>query len=106
MAGTYEIGQTGGAFIGAANREDLLDVITIISPTDTPLFTVSLPEDNLAGVEPGVAHLTGAAYSFIIAPPPPGEYEVAVSAIYAGDPYPNRLTVIVEAPQVIEPPTT
>ena len=40
MAGTYELGVTGATFIGAANREDLLDVITIISPTDTPLFTM------------------------------------------------------------------
>lgn len=39
-AGTYQIGVSGTAFTGAANREDLLDIITIISPTDTPLFTM------------------------------------------------------------------
>jgi uncharacterized protein DUF5309 len=37
---TYELGVSGSAFTGAANREDLLDVITIISPVDTPLFTM------------------------------------------------------------------
>ncbi len=40
MAGTYELGVSGTAFTGAANREDLLDVITIMSPVDTPLFTM------------------------------------------------------------------
>ena len=74
--------------------------------TATPLFTVTIPEDNPVGAEPGVAQFLAEAYSFIIAPPPPGEYEIAVSAIYAGDPYPNKVTVIVQAPQVIEPPTT
>lgn len=38
---TYELGVSGAAFTGAANREDLLDVITILSPTDTPLFTMT-----------------------------------------------------------------
>jgi hypothetical protein len=37
---TYDLGLTGTSFTGAANREDLLDVITIISPVDTPLFTM------------------------------------------------------------------
>ena len=37
---TYELGVSGAAFTGAGNREDLLDVITIISPVDTPLFTM------------------------------------------------------------------
>ncbi len=36
---TYELGILSGKFTGAANREDLLDVITMISPTDTPCFT-------------------------------------------------------------------
>lgn len=40
VATTYEIGVSGTNFTGAANREDLLDIITIISPTDTPLFTM------------------------------------------------------------------
>ena len=37
---TYEIGTANNSFIGAGNREDLLDVVTIISPVDTPLFTM------------------------------------------------------------------
>jgi hypothetical protein len=39
-ATTYELGVSGSAFTGAANREDLLDIITIISPVDTPMFTM------------------------------------------------------------------
>lgn len=37
---TYELGVSGASFTGAANREDLLDIITILSPIDTPLFTM------------------------------------------------------------------
>lgn len=37
---TYELGVSGTSFTGAANREELLDVITIISPVDAPLFTM------------------------------------------------------------------
>jgi hypothetical protein len=37
---SYELGVSGTSFTGAANREDLLDIITILSPVDTPLFTM------------------------------------------------------------------
>ena len=37
---TYDLGTANNSFIGAANRDDLLDVITILSPVDTPLFTM------------------------------------------------------------------
>lgn len=37
---TYDLGVSGSSFTGAANREDLLDIITILSPVDTPLFTM------------------------------------------------------------------
>jgi len=40
IADTYTLGKSGAAYIGAANREDLLDVVTLLSPTDTPLFTM------------------------------------------------------------------
>ncbi len=40
IADTYRLGTANDSFIGAANREDLLDVVTIISPVDTPLFTM------------------------------------------------------------------
>ena len=55
------------------------------------------------------AQAAGVAYSFIIAPPPAGELEIAWSIQFAGKPEPDFTTVnlIVEAPQVIEaPPTT
>ena len=37
---TYELGVSGTAFTGAANREDLLDIVTILSPVDAPCFTM------------------------------------------------------------------
>src|SRR6266571_2346485 len=37
---TYNLGVANNSFIGASNREDLLDIITILSPVDTPLFTM------------------------------------------------------------------
>ncbi|CAN5674522.1 hypothetical protein BH24ACT5_BH24ACT5_10830 [soil metagenome] len=74
--------------------------------TSSPLFTLTLADDNIFGVEPGVAQAVSNSYSFIIAPPPPGEYEITGSFRLAGEPEPfvSTITVIVEAPQVIEPP--
>jgi hypothetical protein len=44
--------------------------------TTSPPFTLTFPENNVFDVEPGVALAVAASYSFIIAPPPPGEYEI------------------------------
>jgi len=72
----------------------------------SPLFTITLPENNIFGVEPGVAQAVSESYSFIIVPPPPGEYEITFSTLASGHPE-GRVNVIVEAPRVIEaPPTT
>ena len=60
-------------------------------------------------MEPGVAQAVSESYSFIIAPPPPGEYVIGWTARYPGEPAMRptaTVTVLVEAPQVIEPPTT
>ena len=73
--------------------------------TASPLFTVNLPENNIFGVEPGVAQAVSESYSFIIAPPPPGEYQITFSTVASGEPE-GTVNVIVEAPQVIEQPTT
>ena len=70
--------------------------------TTSPMFTAIYPENNIFGVEPGVGEEVAESISFIIAPPPPGEYEITVSQGGAG----VATTVIVEASQVIEPPTT
>jgi hypothetical protein len=75
----------------------------------SPLFTLIYPENNIVGVEPGVAQAVSESYSFIIAPPPPGQYEIASTARYAGEPATRptaTVTIIVEAPQLIEPPPT
>ena len=74
----------------------------------SPLFTLTFPENNLFGAEPVVAQAVSAAYSFIIAPPPPGEYKIVLSTRYLGHTATilNTVNLIVEAPEVIEPPTT
>jgi hypothetical protein len=76
--------------------------------TTSPMFTITFPENNIVGIDPGVGQVVSEAISFIIAPPPPGEYEIDVSVTLPGNPEPVGVTttVIVEAPQVIEPPTT
>ena len=66
------------------------------------------PGEQPHGFEPGVSLAVSEGYSFIIAPPPPGEYEIEWAAHYPGETEtrpPITVTVIVEAPQVIEPPT-
>ena len=76
--------------------------------TGSPLFTLTFPQNNIFGAEPRVAQAVSAGYSFIIAPPPPGEYEIAGSVLNAGATEPFAITVnlIVEAPQLAESPTT
>jgi hypothetical protein len=71
----------------------------------SPLFTLTLPENNIFGVEPGVAQAVSESYSFIVAPPPPGEYEITFSTLTSGQPE-GTVNVIVEAARVIEQPTT
>ena len=71
----------------------------------SPLFTLTLPENNVLGVEPGVAQAVSESYSFIIAPPPPGEYQITFSTLASGYPE-GTVNVVVEAPRVIEQPTT
>ncbi len=74
----------------------------------SPLFSMLFPEDNFFGVPAGVALSVADGYSFIIAPPPPGEYEISVSVLFEGEDAPLAITnrVIVQEPQVIEPEAT
>jgi hypothetical protein len=90
----------------SVNGEDVVDLDAY--RTSTPLFTFILPESNVVGMEPVVGHAVAEAYTFIIAPPPAGEYEVAWSTMFPGasDRFGATYTLVVEAPQVIEPPTT
>jgi hypothetical protein len=76
--------------------------------TTSPLFTITFPEDNIVGIEPGVGQAVSEAMSIIIAPPQPGEYVITGSLrhVWESVPTTNSTTIIVEAPQVIEPPTT
>jgi hypothetical protein len=73
--------------------------------TSSPLFTATFPENNILGVEPGVTQAVSEDYSIIIAPPSAGEYEIAYTGSYAGEPFiPMTATIVVESPQVIETP--
>jgi hypothetical protein len=89
-------------FEASLDGQDVADLETY--RTTSPLFALTLPP-NFGGssVPAGVANSVAEAYCFIIAPPPPGQYEVAWSTRYATDTYGGMVTLIVEAPQVIEP---
>jgi hypothetical protein len=92
-------------FRATVNGQSVADLDAYL--TTSSLFTLTYPEDNWAGVDPGVGQHMAASYNFIIAPPPPGEYEIFVSEIIAGRNLSGqRTTVIVEAPQIIEPTGT
>ncbi len=93
-------------FEARVNGQDVADLDAY--RTTSPMFTVTLPADNIVGSKPGVGQVVSDSISFIIAPPPPGEYEIAVSVASPGSSEPSGVTttVIVEAPQVLEPPST
>ena len=92
-------------FEARVNGEDVADLDTFRNTT--PMFTITFPENNVYEVDPGVARAVAEQYSFIIAPPPPGEYEIFTSYIDSGGLTATTVTVVVEAPKVIEaPPTT
>ena len=76
--------------------------------TQSPLFTLNFPEDNYFEVPPGVALLLADGYSVIIAPPPPGEYEISftVTDTDGSVPFAGTVRVRVVAPAVIEPGAT
>lgn len=76
--------------------------------TDSPLFTLNFPEDNFFGVPEGAALSVSNGYSLLIAPPPPGEYDLTFSTVSEGSPDRSTfsLTVVVIAAEIIEPEAT
>lgn len=70
--------------------------------SSSPVFPLPFPANHVFFEVPkevsGVALAVADGYSFIIAPLPPGEYEIVTSS--------GAYRVIVEAPQVIEPEAT
>jgi hypothetical protein len=87
----------------AINGQELSDLQAY--RTTSPLFTLRLAADNLLGVPPGVGLAVMEGSSIIIAPPPPGEYEITLTADFGDEVLPGTTRVIVAAPQVIEPAT-
>lgn len=76
--------------------------------TTTPMFTMNFGEGNFYGIEPVVASSVAESQSLLIAPPPPGVYEIVGSGTYAPDDvqFSNTVRVVVEAPIVITPEAT
>jgi hypothetical protein len=73
----------------------------------TAAFPITLSEGNVSTAPPGVALAVAETTNFIIAPPPPGDYEIVVSLSSPDGSAGSRYTISVEAPQVLEaPPTT
>lgn len=75
--------------------------------TASPMFTLTLPANNVWELQPGVGHAVAEGYSFLITPPPPGEYEIAWTARYPADTQVRPMStvnLVVAAPQVIQPP--
>jgi len=73
----------------------------------TAAFPITLPEGNLSLAQPGVALAVAETTNFIIAPPPPGDYEIVASLSSPDGSAVFTYTISVEAPQVLEaPPTT
>jgi hypothetical protein len=84
------------------NGVDVADLETY--RTASPLFTLTFPNNNIFGVEPGVAQAVSEGYSFLIAPPPPGRYEVSWLVRYPEGPLGGSATVVVESPRVANEP--
>ena len=78
------VGQEVLDFGASVNGQDIADLNAYL--TTSPLFTITLPENNIFGWEPGVGQEMAASYNFIIAPPPPGQYTIHTSETIAGRP--------------------
>jgi hypothetical protein len=73
----------------------------------TAAFPITLSEGNVNLAQPGVALAVAETTNFIIAPPPPGDYEIVASLSSPDGSAVFTYTISVEAPQVLEaPPTT
>src|SRR6188472_55529 len=68
----------------------------------TAAFPITLPEGNLSLAQPGVALAVAETTNFIIAPPPPGDYEIVASLSSPDHNAVFTYTISVEAPQVLE----
>jgi len=91
------------------DRQPIPDIASYA--TTSPLFTLHLPENNFLSAPTGVAKAVSSTYGFLIAPPPPGEYRVAMSVKFPQGPTTFfvdfwEIRFVVEAPQVVEPGAT
>jgi hypothetical protein len=106
QACTSAIVDEAEGFLATVNGQEVPDAASY--RTITPMFSLTFPENNIFGTEPGVANAVAETFSFIIAPPLPGEYVITLSVPFPEFSLEATATVIVQAPQVIEPapPTT
>jgi len=73
--------------------------------SESPLFTLTLPEDNLFRAPAGVAHAVADGFQIMVGPLPAGEHEIVVRGPGPGGANDMRVTYLlnVQAPQVIDP---
>jgi hypothetical protein len=87
------------------NGQDFPDILDYRATS--PLFTMNFPEENIFGVPGGLALSVSDGFSFIIAPPPVGKYQLVISTTFEEtDTFTGTINLTVEEPQVIEPQAT
>lgn len=94
-------GDSWGDMSASINGEEVPDVMSYRIITD--MYTVSFPPNNIYEIEPAVGYSVSDTYSFIIAPPEPGEYTIEVSGTLDGEAWSATGIVLVTEPQVIMP---
>ena len=82
------------------NGQEVPDLASYRS--SSPLTPIVFPEDNIFGAPVGTALFVSDDYNLLIAPPPPGTYQIDLTA---GPDVVVTYQVNVQAPQIIEPET-
>jgi len=92
----------------AVNGQEVTDIEQY--RVTTPVFTISLPKDNVFNAPAGVVASMASGYNVMLAPLPEGEYEIIPAWTVADgeETGPSQITirVIVQGPQVLAPEAT
>jgi hypothetical protein len=93
-----EVGFLPGSVV-TVNGQEVSDMDSRI--TESPVFNLYFPEYNLVGhAAHGMGLTMARGTAFIIAPPPPGDYQIVLTDL---DGFSYTINVTVVAPQIIEP---